>query len=225
MTTVTSTPAAREDLAPVEPAGPSTERPPRPSATPVDPSVPCVSPDQLPAVLEAILMVIEEPLAVTDLAVALRLPEDPIREALQALQAGYEEQARGFELRQVGLGWRFFSHPDHAEAVSAFLLSGQSARLSAAALETIAVIAYRQPVSRSRVAAVRGVNVDGVVRTLLARGLVAEVDQDESTGAVLYGTTPLFLEKLGLRSLAELPQLAPLLPDLDAMESPDGDRT
>ena len=125
---------------------------------------------------------------------------------------------RGFELREVGGGWRFYSRPALAPVVQRFVLDGQTARLTQAALETLAVIAYRQPVSRARVSAVRGVNVDGVVRTLTTRGLVTEVGTDETTGATLYGTTTTFLERMGLGSLDELPALAPYLPDADVLD-------
>jgi segregation and condensation protein B len=179
--------------------------------------------ERLPRMLEAVLMIAEEPVSAEDLAAGLRIPVPAVQVALAGLAAEYEAQGRGFALRHVGLGWRFYSHPDCADAVAQFLLVGQSGRLSPAALETLAVIAYRQPVSRSRIAAIRGVNVDGVVRTLVARGLVEEAATDESTQAVLYATTPAFLEKLGIRSLGELPPLAPLLPDLAEMAEMDTD--
>lgn len=125
---------------------------------------------------------------------------------------------RGFELRKVGGGWRFYSRSEFAPVVQAFVLEGQTSRLSQAAMETLAVVAYRQPVSRARVSAIRGVNVDGVIRTLVARGLVAEVDRDPVSGALLYATTPYFLEKLGLDSLEELPQISPHLPGVDDLQ-------
>jgi segregation and condensation protein B len=193
---------------------------------PTPPEVPreSVAADRLPRVLEAVLMVAEEPVPVAELAAGLGVPVPDLDRVLRELAEGYEDGERGFALRQVGAGWRFYSHGDCADEVARFLLAGQTGRLSAAALETLAVIAYRQPVSRSRIAGIRGVNVDGVVRTLVARGLVTEVATDESTQAVLYGTTPAFLEKLGIRSLEELPPLAPLLPDLAEMEAeqPEG---
>jgi segregation and condensation protein B len=179
--------------------------------------------DRLPQLLEAVLMICEEPVSVDDLGAGLRVPVPAVQSALEALATDYEAQGRGFSLRHVGLGWRYYSHPDCAAAVAQFLLVGQSGRLSPAALETLAVIAYRQPVSRSRIAAIRGVNVDSVVRTLAARGLIEEAATDEATQAVLYATTPSFLEKLGIRSLEELPPLAPLLPDLAEMAEMDTD--
>ncbi|KAA9393037.1 SMC-Scp complex subunit ScpB [Kocuria coralli] len=125
---------------------------------------------------------------------------------------------RGFELRKVGGGWRFYSRSEFASVVQAFVLEGQTSKLSQAATETLAVVAYRQPVSRARVSAIRGVNVDGVIRTLVARGLLAEVDRDPITGALLYATTPYFLEKLGLDSLEELPRISPHLPGVDQLD-------
>jgi segregation and condensation protein B len=141
-----------------------------------------------------------------------------VRELLEELSAEYTAQQRGFELREVAGGWRLYSRPELAPVVQRFVLDGQTARLTQAALETLAVIAYRQPVSRARVSAVRGVNVDGVVRTLTTRGLVTEVGTDEHTGATLYGTTTTFLERMGLGSLDELPALAPYLPDADVLD-------
>ena len=128
---------------------------------------------------------------------------------------------RGFELRHAGEGWRIYSAPAYADVVGRFVLDGQSARLTQAALETLAVVAYRQPVTRGQVSAVRGVNVDGVMRTLTARGLVVEVGTEPTSGALLYGTTGYFLERMGLSSLDELPPLAPYLPEIDALEGVD----
>ena len=128
-------------------------------------------------------------------------------------------QRRGFELRYVAGGWRFYTRAEYAPAVERFVLDGQQARLTQAALETLAVVAYRQPVSRSRVSAVRGVNCDGVMRTLLQRGLVAEAGTEPETGAILYVTTNYFLERMGLRGLDELPELAPFLPEAEAIEA------
>lgn len=127
-------------------------------------------------------------------------------------------RVRGFELREVAGGWRIYSRSDHAQLVTDFVVEGSSSRLSQAALETLAVVAYLQPVSRSRVSAIRGVNVDGVVRTLVQRGLLSAHEREESSGSVLYSTTPLFLEKLGLGSLDELPDIAPLLPGTDQLD-------
>jgi len=171
----------------------------------------------LPALLEAVLLVTDEPVPAVTLAQVCERPTAEVEVALQALADEYAAQGRGFELRPVAGGWRLYTRADCAPWVERFVLDGQQARLTQAALETLAVIAYRQPVTRARVSAVRGVNVDGVVRTLVARGLVVETGQDPDSGATLYGTTALLLEKLGLRSLDELPSLAPLLPEIDDM--------
>ena len=170
------------------------------------------------AALEAVLMVVDEPVGVTALAAAVELPVDEVERHLGALEAEYAAQQRGFTLRHVGGGWRIYSRADYAPVVERFLLDGQQARLTQAALETLAVIAYRQPVSRGRVGAVRGVNVDAVVRTLLTRGLIEELDEAGEGGSILYGTTPAFLERMGLSSLDELPALAPFLPEVDALD-------
>jgi segregation and condensation protein B len=168
--------------------------------------------------LEAVLMVVDEPVTTMALASALEQPVPDVEEALAELEAGYEADHRGFTLREVGGGWRMYSRHEYAPVVERFVLDGQQARLTQASLETLAVIAYRQPVSRSRVAAVRGVNVDGVIRTLLTRGLVEEVGHDPESTATLYGTTSYFLERLGLGSLDELPALAPYLPEVDVLD-------
>lgn len=174
--------------------------------------------------LEAVLMVVDEPATDEHLAKVLDRPRREIADALRELADEYTIQGRGFELRQVAGGWRFFTRPEYADAVEAFVLDGQQARLTQAALETLAVVAYRQPVSRSRVSAVRGVNCDGVMRTLLQRGLVEEAGTEPETGAILYRTTNYFLERMGLRGLDELPELAPFLPEAEAVEgdSPEG---
>jgi segregation and condensation protein B len=151
------------------------------------------------------------------LAAVVAHPTGRVEAALQALADEYTAAGRGFELRQVAGGWRLYTRAECAPWVERFVLDGQSARLTQAALETLAVIAYRQPVTRARISAVRGVNVDGVVRTLLARGLVAEAGQDPDSAGTLYRTTPLLLEKLGLSSLEDLPALAPLLPELSEL--------
>lgn len=186
--------------------------------------------DQLPggatATLEAVLMVADEPVPAVRLATVLALPVDQVERLLHELADEYAGRdggrPRGFELRSAAGGWRIYSAPAYADVVGRFVLDGQSARLTQAALETLAVIAYRQPVTRGQVSAVRGVNVDSVVRTLTARGLVAEVGTDPSSGALLYATTGYFLERMGLSSLDELPPLAPYLPDIDALEGLDG---
>lgn len=168
--------------------------------------------------IEAILMVVDQPVTALDLATALELPVDYVTEHIEDLDREYADQQRGFTLRCINGGWRVYSRADYALAVEKFLLDGQHARLTQASLETLAVIAYRQPISRSRVGAVRGVNVDGVIRTLVTRGLIAEVGAEDEQGAMLYGTTPYFLQRLGLSSLDELPALAPYLPDADVVD-------
>jgi segregation and condensation protein B len=168
--------------------------------------------------LEAILMVVDEPVSEIVLAQITEVPTDQIQLALQNLSASYRDEGRGFELREVAGGWRFYSHPDQAALVEKFVLDGQQSRLTQAALETLAVIAYRQPVSRARVSAIRGVNVEAVMKTLVTRGLVEEVGLEQETGAILYATTPLFLEKLGLSRIEELPALAPFLPNADGID-------
>ena len=165
--------------------------------------------------LEALLMVADEPLDAVSLASAVGQPVDAVVTGLSALAAEYDEQGRGFELRNVAGGWRYYTREEYAAVVEGFVLDGQSARLTQAALETLAVVAYKQPVSRSRVSAIRGVNVDGVMRTLLNRGLVEEAGTDQETGAHLYRTSSYFLERIGINSLEELPELAPFLPTVE----------
>ena len=166
--------------------------------------------------IEAILMVVDEPVTELTLSSVLVVTIDEVVAALESLSASYE--GRGFELRAVAGGWRFYSHPDCAPAVEKFVLDGQQNRLTQAALETLAVIAYRQPVSRARVSAIRGVNVEAVMKTLITRGLVEEYGLEQETGAILYKTTSYFLERLGVNSLEDLPALAPYLPDLDRLD-------
>lgn len=163
--------------------------------------------------LEAVLMVADQALDSLTLASAVGHPAAEVDEALAELAASYDEQGRGFELRVVAGGWRYYTREELAPAVERFVLEGQQARLTQAALETLAVIAYRQPVSRGRISSIRGVNVDGVVRTLLTRGLVEEAGNEEGSGAVLYRTTAYFCERMGLAGLDELPDIAPLLPE------------
>lgn len=172
--------------------------------------------------IEAVLMVVEEPVAELALAETLGLPPVEVATLVRELAAEYDQTGRGFELREVAGGWRVFSRPDYAAVVERFVGGGQQARLTQAALETLAVVAYRQPVSRARVSAVRGVNVDGVMRTLVARALVEERGSDADSGAILYGTTSYFLERLGLASVDELPALAPYLPEVDVLDGTDG---
>lgn len=173
---------------------------------------------ELRPALEAVLMVADQPLDHLTLAQAVGHPPVDVQEALEALAAEYDEQERGFELRAIAGGWRYYTRENVAAAVERFVLDGQQARLTQAALETLAVVAYRQPISRSRISAIRGVNVDGVVRTLVARGLIEEAGQDGESGALLYRTTSYFLERMGLGSLDEMPEIAPMLPELDEMD-------
>jgi segregation and condensation protein B len=168
--------------------------------------------------IEAVLMVVDEPVSEMSLATALELPVEDILSHLHDLAADYDESNRGFALKAIAGGWRVYSRSEYAPVVEKFLLDGAQAKLSQAALETLAVIAYRQPVSRSRVSSVRGVNVDGVVRTLLTRGLIEEMREEGESGATLYGTTSYFLQRLGLGSLDELPALAPYLPEVDVLD-------
>jgi segregation and condensation protein B len=178
--------------------------------------------------LEAILMVVDEPTSVVSLAQVLEHPTAEVADALIELAEEYTVLGRGFELREVGLagdgshtGWRIYSRAECAPVVERFVRDGQQAKLTQAALETLAVVAYRQPVSRSKVSAIRGVNCDGVMRTLLARGLVEEYGNDLETGAVLYQTTGYFLERMGLKTLDDLPDLAPLLPSAAEVDVED----
>ena len=176
---------------------------------------------ELRPALEAVLMVADQPLDHLTLAQAVGHPPPDVEKALAELAREYTEAERGFELRNVGGGWRYFTREEYASAVERFVLDGQQARLTQAALETLAVIAYRQPVSRSRVSAIRGVNVDCVVRTLVTRGLVEEAGVDAESGAILYRTSSYFLERMGLSDLDELPDIAPLLPEISDMEEDD----
>lgn len=172
----------------------------------------------LDAALEAVLLVTDQPLDVANLAALVRRPAAEVADRLAALAAEYTAAGRGFELREVAAGWRFYTRGDCATVVERYVRDGQQARLTQAALETLAVVAYRQPVSRSRISAVRGVNVDGVIRTLTTRGLISEAGHDESSNAILYRTTELFLERLGIISLDELPPVGDYLPDLDSLD-------
>jgi segregation and condensation protein B len=173
----------------------------------------------LSAALEAVLFIVDSPVTVSALATAFQRSEQDVEAGLAALRAALDARGSGLELRQVAGGVRLYTRPDYAPWVTSFLLEGQRSRLSQAALETLAVVAYRQPVTRARISAIRGVNVDSVVRTLTSRGLIVETGTDPETGGGLYCTTDLFLEKMGLQSLAELPSLAPLLPDLDTLDT------
>jgi segregation and condensation protein B len=186
--------------------------------------------------IEAVLMVLDQPATATELAAGLNLTVDVVEQLLVELQreysgytvkapdtddasdSGFSSSPRGFELRNIAGGWRIYSRTDFADVVGRFVLEGQTARLTQAALETLAVIAYRQPVSRARVSAIRGVNVDSVVRTLAQRGLIEDSGTDPESGAILYRTTSYFLERMGIGSVAELPQLSPHLPGLEGIE-------
>jgi segregation and condensation protein B len=182
-----------------------------------------LQPEELRGGLEALLFVVDDPIDEAALAGALRCPPTQVSQGLAELAEEYDKRRAGITLRRVGEGWRLYTREDHAEVVERYLVDGARSRLTQAALETLAVIAYRQPVTRARVSAIRGVGVDGVMRTLLARGLVREVGTDPDSGGGLYATTPVFLERLGLASLDELPALAPLLPETSAVldEHPD----
>lgn len=174
--------------------------------------------EELGPILEALLLVVDEPVTDVVLAQITERPLAEVAEILSRLAAEYTEQGRGFELRSTTNGWRLYTRQEYAAYVEKFVSDGQNARLTQAALETLAVVAYRQPVSRSKVSGIRGVNCDGVMRTLVSRGLLAECGVEQGTGAHLYATTDMLLEKLGINSLAELPPIAPLLPDMDALD-------
>lgn len=167
--------------------------------------------------LEAILMVVDEPQSLVSLASAIGAPVPAVRQSIERLVADYDgvdgTVRRGFELREVGGGWRIYVRPEHDEVVRDFVLTQNPTRLSQAALETLAVIAYKQPISRGAIASIRAVNVDSVVRTLLGRGLITEAFTDSETGAIHYETTDLLLVQLGINSLDELPAISPLLDD------------
>ena len=174
---------------------------------------------ELRRLLEAILFVTDEPINVGILAQVTEEPKDTIETELHALAADLQDQQRGVVLREVAGGWRMYTHPDAAAYVERFVRSVQQPRLTQAALETLAIVAYKQPVTRQQIAAIRGVDSDGVVGTLEQRGLVAEVGRDPGPGqAVFYGTTPAFLERLGLPSLEGLPAIGPLLPSPSAAD-------
>ncbi|WP_430332656.1 SMC-Scp complex subunit ScpB [Rhodococcus sp. ACT016] len=177
-----------------------------------------MSDDRLAAALESMLLVIDTPATPAILAAALGEPEARVETTLRTIAADLTARGSGIDLRFAGDGWRFYTRNEYAPYVERLLLDGARSKLTRAALETLAVIAYRQPLTRARISAVRGVNVDGVIRTLLARGLITEAGPDPETSATTYATTELFLERLGLASLADLPPLAPLLPDVDVID-------
>jgi segregation and condensation protein B len=211
-----------EEHEPVEPGETSVE----PGETPVEPTDEASETLDIPLAelrpaLEAVLMVADQPLDHITLASAVGYPPGEVSAALAALAEEYAEQGRGFDLRNVAGGWRYYTREDYAGVVEKFVLDGQQARLTQAALETLAVVAYKQPVSRARVSAIRGVNVDGVMRTLVARGLVEEAGHDAETTATLYRTTGYFLERIGVASLEELPELAPFLPEMGELDDLD----
>jgi segregation and condensation protein B len=172
----------------------------------------------LGAALEALLLLADEPMSVLDLASAVHATAESVEAELRALSQQYTDDMRGFDLREVAGGWRYYTRAECSPLVERYVLDGQQARLTQASLETLAVIAYRQPITRGRVSAVRGVNVDGVIRTLLTRGLIAEAGHDGESGAHLYVTTSHFLERMGIASLTDLPPLAEHLPDLADLE-------
>jgi segregation and condensation protein B len=205
-------------VSPADDTGSATEPDEPIDGTEPAPAPKFTDPAELASALEAILFVVEAPVSVAAIASSLQQPTAAIEQGLDLLRTGYDERKAGIELREVAGGVRVFTRPAYATQVELFLQDGQRSRLTQAALETLAVIAYRQPVTRSRVSAIRGVNVDGVVRTLTSRGLIVEVGSDPETGGGLFRTTDLFLEKMGLNALSDLPSLAPLLPDLDGLE-------
>ncbi|WP_346623518.1 SMC-Scp complex subunit ScpB [Blastococcus montanus] len=220
-------PVVPDETAPARDARPVPEPEPVPEPVPEPEPEPepleLLDPVQLRGGLEALLFVMDDPVDEQTLAAALRCSADQVRAGLAELAAGYDQRSAGMTLRRVGEGWRLYTREEHAAVVERYLVDGQRSRLTQAALETLAVIAYRQPVTRARVSAIRGVGVDGVMRTLIGRGLVHEVGSDPDSGGGLYATTPLFLERLGLSGLDELPELAPLLPETATVldEHPD----
>jgi segregation and condensation protein B len=176
--------------------------------------------DEVVRAIEAIVMVADRPVAPELLGELVELPLERVEELCSELALSYEAEDRGFQLQRVAGGYRFVTHPDLAPYVERFVLEGQSSRLSAAALETLAIVAYKQPVSRAQVSAIRGVDAEGVIRTLVQRGFVEEVARDPGPGqAVLYGTTLQFLERLGLDSLDGLPALGEFVPDAEVVEA------
>lgn len=211
-TSQTPTPEQTEPPSQTEPAAQtaSAAQAPPPPPRPADPA-------SVARRLEAILLVLEEPQSLVSLAAAVGAPVPAVRQAVEALVADYDGETggprRGFELREVGGGWRLYVREEYDDVVSEYVNTQVPSRLSQAALETLAVIAYKQPVTRGQVASIRAVNVDSVVRTLLARGLVTEVFTDPDTGAIHYGTTDQLLVNLGINSLDELPHISPLLDD------------
>lgn len=174
--------------------------------------------DELARVLEALLLVVDTPVAAQTLATVTEQPINRITDKLQQMASELIARDSGIELREAGGGWRMYTRARFAPYVERLLLDGARSKLTRAALETLAVVAYRQPVTRARVSAVRGVNCDAVIRTLAARGLIIEAGADSDSGATTFATTELFLERLGLTSLTDLPDIAPLLPDIDVID-------
>ena len=177
-----------------------------------------VDDDELTRVLEALLLVVDAPVSAETLGSATEQPVHRITEILERIAADLTARDSGIDLREAGGGWRMYTRSRYAPYVERLLMDGARSKLTRAALETLAVVAYRQPVTRARVSAVRGVNVDAVMRTLVARGLITEAGTDADTGATTFSTTELFLERLGLSSLSDLPDIAPLLPDVDVID-------
>lgn len=225
------------ELAESEPAEPDQVEPGRGETVPVEPlridavvedvdaseEVEPPSAEWVRGAVEAVLLVVDEPVSAEAVARAVGVPVEQVAGALGELSAEYADGDRGIDLREAAGGWRLYTRERFSSVVEQFVLDGQQARLTRAALETLAVVAYRQPVTRARVAAIRGVGVDSVMRTLLTRGLVTEVGNDADTGGVQYGTTSLFLERLGLDAVDQLPSLAPLLPDITGLSGEDFD--
>ncbi|MBJ7341388.1 SMC-Scp complex subunit ScpB [Mycolicibacterium sp.] len=173
---------------------------------------------ELGAILESLLLVVDTPVTVDALAAAVDQPAYRVAAKLHVMADDFAARSSGIDLREAGGGWRMYTRARYAPYVERLLLDGTRSKLTRAALETLAVVAYRQPVSRVRVSAVRGVNCDAVMRTLLARGLITESGVDSDTGATTFATTELFLERLGLSTLTDLPDIAPLLPDVDNID-------
>ena len=180
-----------------------------------------MEPGELAAALEAILLVSDRPIAPVELATALGIPEPDVTQELVALADAYAARGSGIEVRSVAEGWRLYTSAHCKAAVEAFVREGQNARLTHAALETLAIVAYRQPISRGRIAAIRGVNVDSTMRTLVQRGLVEPAGEGDDGQSILFRTTSYFLERMGLRSLEELPDIADLLPSIETLDAID----
>lgn len=177
-----------------------------------------VDDDELISVLEALLLVVDSPVSAETLGSVTEQPVHRVTELLERMAAGLTARDSGIDLRETGGGWRMYTRARFAPYIERLIMDGARSKLTRAALETLAVVAYRQPVTRARVSAVRGVNVDAVMRTLVARGLITEAGTDPDTGATTFATTELFLERLGLTALSDLPDIAPLLPDVDVID-------